>query len=449
MNLLGRLKKLGENSRIVAKNVIGAFLVKGFSLIVSFVTTPLFIHYFVDNKVLGVWYTLLSVLIWFLNFDLGLGNGLRNNLVKALTENDMDKARRVISSGMFSVGVVTIVLCIIGVILISLVDLNRFFNIDIAIIAPHALFLSTIFVFIAVMLRFFLTTISSVFYALQKSAINNFLSLCVSVLQMLFVLVFRFDTPERALISVSFAYIFLSNLPVMVAGIIVFSTKLKGCRPSIRFVDRIYIKAIMGIGALFFLCQILYMIIANTNEFFITNLYGAQYTSEYTFYYKLSTIGTMIVSLALTPIWSIVTKAQAEGNYQWLLKLFNYIKLGGVGILFLQLATVPCIPWLMDLWLGKGVVDVSYITAIAFALFSASFLYSGMLSTIANGLAMMKIQTITYIIAVVLKVVLLLLFNTLTNWDFVVWVNMVILLPYIVFQQVALNRYFKNCLKIK
>ena len=72
-----------------------------------------------------------------------------------------------------------------------------------------------------------------------------------------------------------------------------------------------------------------------------------------------------------------------------------------------------------------------------------------MLSTIANGLAMMKIQTITYIIAVVLKVVLLLLFNTLTNWDFVVWVNMVILLPYIVFQQVALNRYFKNCLKIK
>lgn len=157
----------------------------------------------------------------------------------------------------------------------------------------------------------------------------------------------------------------------------------------------------------------------------------------------------MIVSLALTPIWSIVTKAQAEGNYQWLLKLFNYIKLGGVGILFLQLATVPCIPWLMDLWLGKGVVDVSYITSIAFALFSASFLYSGMLSTIANGLAMMKIQTITYIIAVVLKVVLLLLFNTLTNWDFVVWVNMVILLPYIVFQQVALNRYFKNCLKIK
>ena len=449
MNLLGRLKKLGENSRIVAKNVIGAFLVKGFSLIVSFVTTPLFIHYFVDNKVLGVWYTLLSVLIWFLNFDLGLGNGLRNNLVKALTENDMDKARRVISSGMFSVGVVTIVLCIIGVILISLVDLNRFFNIDIAIIAPHALFFSTIFVFIAVMLRFFLTTISSVFYALQKSAINNFLALCVSVLQMLFVLVFRFDTPERALISVSFAYIFLSNLPVMVAGIIVFSTKLKGCRPSIRFVDRIYIKAIMGIGALFFLCQILYMIIANTNEFFITNLYGAQYTAEYTFYYKLSTIGTMIVSLALTPIWSIVTKAQAEGNYQWLLKLFNYIKLGGVGILFLQLATVPCIPWLMDLWLGKGVVDVSYITSIAFALFSASFLYSGMLSTIANGLAMMKIQTITYIIAVVLKVVLLLLFNTLTNWDFVVWVNMVILLPYIVFQQVALNRYFKNCLKIK
>ena len=103
----------------------------------------------------------------------------------------------------------------------------------------------------------------------------------------------------------------------------------------------------------------------------------------------------------------------------------------------------------MDLWLGKGIVEVSYITAISFALFGTTFLYSSMLSTIANGLAMMKIQTITYIVAVFLKIVLLLLFYTQTIWNFVVWVNMVILLPYIVFQQVALNRYLKSCLKPK
>ena len=103
-------------------------------------------------------------------------------------------------------------------------------------------------------------------------------------------------------------------MPVVIAGIIVFQRELKGCRPSLRYIDSVHIKAIMHIGALFFICQILYMIIANTNEFFITNLYGAGFTTDYTFYYKLSTIGTMLISLGLTPVWSVVTKAQAEGK---------------------------------------------------------------------------------------------------------------------------------------
>lgn len=151
----------------------------------------------------------------------------------------------------------------------------------------------------------------------------------------------------------------------------------------------------------------------------------------------------MIISLALTPIWSVVTKAQSEGNYQWLGKLYGYIKIGGLCILVLQLLIVPFIPWLMRVWLGAGTVDVNYTTATAFALFSAVFLYSGMLSTIANGLAMMKTQTICYLLAVLLKFMLILVFHSKTRWDFVVWANMLILLPYIIAQQFVLNKYLK------
>lgn len=448
MKILERISHSGENSKIVVKNVLGALGVKGLSLIVSFASTPLFISYFNDNQALGVWFTLLSVLFWFLNFDLGIGNGLRNNLVKAFTANDTEWAKKVISSGMFSIGIVTICLSFIGFILISIIDLNNLFNIDPTIISYSVLQNSTIFVFLAVMLRFFLTTISSVFYALQKSAFNNFLTLCASILQLLFVLIYKFDSPEVALENISFAYIFLSNLPIVIAGVFLFWGKLKECRPSLKYIDMEHIKAIIGIGVLFFLCQVLYMLIANTNEIFITNLYGAEYTTEYTFYYKLAMIGTMVISLALTPIWSVVTKAQAEGNYLWLTRLFKYIKIGGVGILTLQLMLVPFIPWIMDIWLGKGTVDVCVSTSIAFALFGAVFMYSGMLSTITNGLAIMKIQTICYSLAVVMKIALLLICYNFTRWDFIIWVNILILLPYIIIQQINLNRYFKNKLLV-
>ena len=66
-----------------------------------------------------------------------------------------------------------------------------------------------------------------------------------------------------------------------------------------------------------------------------------------------------------------------------------------------------------------------------------------MLSTIANGLAMMKTQTICYLLAVLLKFILILVFYSLTRWDFVVWTNMLILLPYIIAQQFVLNKYLK------
>jgi O-antigen/teichoic acid export membrane protein len=186
------------------------------------------------------------------------------------------------------------------------------------------------------------------------------------------------------------------------------------------------------------------MIIANTNEFFITNLYGANYTMEYTFYYKISTIGIMIISLALTPVWSAVTKAQAEKNWEWLRKLYRYIKVGGIGILILQLLIVPIIPIFMDVWLGKGVIEVSYLTSLSFSLYGAIFTYAGMLSTIANGLAQMRAQTISYAIAIVLKILLIIFLAPVTSWDFVIWVNILILLPYIVIQQRSLNKYMIN-----
>ena len=62
-------------------NVFISLLIKGLTLIFSFVSTPLYIRFFNDDMVLGVWFTLLSLLTMTLNFDFGIGNGLRNKLV--------------------------------------------------------------------------------------------------------------------------------------------------------------------------------------------------------------------------------------------------------------------------------------------------------------------------------------------------------------------------------
>ena len=193
MKIIDKLRNLDENNRIILKNTGGAFAVKGASLVISFLTTPAFIRYFNNDVLLGVWYTLLSVLIWFLNFDLGIGHGIRNNLVRAFGNRDRGEAKRIISSGVVSITAVSLLLTLAGIVALFTIDLNWLFNVSPDVISGRALLMSAVCVFLSIMLRFCLTTVSSVFYALQKSAVNNFLSLCVSVLQLLFVLIVHFE----------------------------------------------------------------------------------------------------------------------------------------------------------------------------------------------------------------------------------------------------------------
>lgn len=451
MKLATRFKNLSSKNKVILKNTIGAFVVKGFALIVSLLTTPAYIKYFKNDAVLGVWYTLLSVLIWFLNFDLGIGNGIRNNLVEAFSNNDRLEAKRIISSGLFSVLLVSAFLVIGGVVLIFFCDLNWLFNISSNVISYEALRRSVIFVFCAIMLRFLLTFVSSIFYALQQSAVNNFLTLCVSILQLLFVLVFHFENQSTALVALSIAYLVLSNLPLLLAGVIIFLTILKDCKPNFKFITKEHSKKVMGIGGVFFICQITYMLISNTNEFLITKLFSPEYTTEYSFYYKLTSLVSMVVTLAMTPIWSIVTKAFVEKDFLWLRKLYRIIKIVGMCSILLQFLAIPFLQTIMDIWLGKGIVNVDYLTAVAFACFGSVFVYSGMLSTIVCGMARMKLQTIFYSGGVIIKFVLVLIAARVwgANWSIVVWSNAIILLPYCIAQQIDLDIYFKKQIKEK
>lgn len=438
------VKKVDKDTATVLKNTVFAFLIKGAALVVSLFTTPAFITYFDNNAVLGVWYTMLSVLMWVLNFDLGLGNGIRNRLVKDIAKNDLKSAKTTISSGMFSCFIIAVILSILGIGIIWSIDLVKIYNIDAGLISNEVLLLSTIIVFLSIIMRFFLTTVSSVFYALQKSSINNFLALCVSVLQLLFVKIFNFGSPSENLLALSIAYMVLSNLPVIVAGIIVFSTSLKKCRPNPKYIQTDRMKSVMNIGVVFFACQILYMLLINTNEFIVTSFYGPQYTTEYSFYYRLISLISTVITLAITPIWSMVTKVTEEKNYQWLWKLYSKLKMIGWGAVLIQFLFIPFMQIVMDVWLGENSIRINYVTALFFALFGGAFVYSSILSSIVCGMARMKLQMISYGVGVVLKFILIyFLSNAGYDWNIVVLINAVVLVPYCIAQQIELNRHIR------
>src|SRR5690554_1545023 len=84
-------------SAVVKKNIVGGVAIKSISIVISLLYVPLLINY-LDSERYGIWIALTSMLTWFHFFDIGLGNGLRNLLTEAITQNNYKKARELVST---------------------------------------------------------------------------------------------------------------------------------------------------------------------------------------------------------------------------------------------------------------------------------------------------------------------------------------------------------------
>lgn len=450
MEIFQKFRQLSDKDRILFQNILGAFAVKGLSLVVSLFTLPAYMRFFKDQNVLGVWYTVLSVLTWVLNFDLGVGNGLRNKLALALAVNDQERARQVISSAYFMIGGLMLVLTAAGLTLIPLADWNGFFNVEADLISGETLAQVVRYAFIGIALQFFLRLISSILYALQKSAVNDAISLVTSVLLLTFALLAPAAAPADSLKLFSLGYVFCANLPLAVATVMVFWRPLKKCRPGRRWVNVSCAKGVLSLGGMFFFCQIFYMVIANTNEFFITQYTDPTNVVEYQIYNKLFTLVGTIFMLGLTPVWSAVSRAVAEEDYLWLRRVKRQLLWLTAAAAAAEFAILPFLQILVDLWLGPEAIAIQYDYALIFALFGTAMIAQSTVSVIANGTGRIKLQMLCYGLGVVVKVVVIDLGCRLTGeWIVVVLANALVLLPYCILQQLDLTRYIRRKLSEK
>lgn len=438
------IEKNNEN-KILLFNVIGAFLIKGFSLIVSIFSMPLYIKYFKNNTVLGVWYTILSLLSWILVCDLGLGNGLRNKLTEAMTLKDEINAKRYISSSYISLGLIIIPITFIGCIIIKNINCNKILNIPISYISQDTLQISLIILLIGISLSFILKLINSIIYAMQLSTLNNLITLISSILPLIYILFFNGIDNNKNFISLSIVHVFSINMPLIAATIICFkSDYMKKCKPSYCYFDKNISKSLLKFGLKFFSAQIFFMFLMATNEIIITRIYGPEKVVEYSVYYKVFMVFGSLFTLALTPLWSKITKDFTKKNYLVIHKTGKILyALASIGVLF-EFSVIPFLQTLVDFWLGDNTIKVSLSNAYLFAIFGGVFIFNIVVTTVANGLGELKTQIFFYGIGAVLKIPIILLFSNIGNsWRIIVIYNIIVLMLFCLYQVL----WFENKIK--
>ena len=116
-NKISALFKGDQRTVLLLKNIIGSFVIKGWNCVVQLLLVPITLNCLTQYEY-GIWLTINSILIWIDSFDIGLGNGLRNQLTQSLAVGDKEKGRRQVSTTfmMLSIIIVPVVLCLLGVI---------------------------------------------------------------------------------------------------------------------------------------------------------------------------------------------------------------------------------------------------------------------------------------------------------------------------------------------
>ena len=115
------MKSRNEN---VKYNIVYSFLLKIIGVLLSFFLFPLTMNYLTAIEY-GIWVTLVSMINWINMFDVGIGLGLRNKLAEAVSKNDLIEIREYISTGVFAVSGIGIILLFVFIGIINIIPIAR------------------------------------------------------------------------------------------------------------------------------------------------------------------------------------------------------------------------------------------------------------------------------------------------------------------------------------
>lgn len=429
------------NNKSLTKNISGVVLLKGISMLLTFIMTPMYLEYFEDQSVLGLWYTLQSILLWILTFDLGVGNGVRNRLAEAIAKGDERKEKEIISSGYIVFGIMTVIVIIALALILPIVNWQKTLNTGI-----HADVLSKVLLItlIGIVLQFFFKIVTSILMALRKNILANSLTVITNILILLYLLAPINAGDEKKLELLAGVYTIATILPLLATTIYIFACPLKHIHPSLVYWNSSIGREVLQVGGAFFVIQLGLLVVNSTNQFLINYLFGGTAVVEYTLYYRLYSTAAMVFTLFTQPVWSEISIRYAQNDMLWVRKIYHFMLIVAVAISTGCFVVTGGLQLVFRIWLGEGIQANRWI-GLVYAIWSMVEVVTYAGTCIANGMTKLKCQMYFTIGAAGAKIPLTLFCATvLPNWISVIVAHILVLVPLMVAQNIVLYRQLKK-----
>ena len=366
---------------------------------ISLILIPLTIHY-VNPTQYGIWLTLSSIITWAGLFDLGLGNGLRNKLAAMISLDEVSAARSYVSSTYALLFLISTVMFVVFYFINPYIKWQQILN------APdtEGNYLSAVVlvVFAFFCFQFVIQLINNVLTANQAPANVAFLNLIGQVLSLIAVL-FLIKYKQGALMDVVIVIAGLPLLVLLAGSVWYYSGSYKSLAPGFRYINWRHAKELLSVGGGFFIIQINALVLLETDNIVITQLFGPSEVTTFNVVYKMFSIVLMFFVIVITPFWSAFTEAYTKNDLEWIKnaiakinKLWILLSFCSVGLLILS-------PWLYNLWLGKS-ITVPISLSIAMCLYTITLIWQAIHVQLLNGIGKIKLQLYLGIIGSIVNI---------------------------------------------
>lgn len=404
--------------RNILWHTILSFAFRGTGILANLMMVPLALD-MLDATRYGIWLSIGAVMTWFNFLDVGLGNGLRNQVATALADDNAEKIQGLFSTAFWSVFSLTLILEVIFLFAFPHIPWQVVFNTNW--VSQSELSAVMVYVFSGFMMGIVLKLTMSMYLAHQFHSIQALVNGLIQVVSYFAVYVLVLNHEHSLLVYAQT----LSVVPVIVLLVIsiwAFASRFKIYWPKISSFSKGYVRDTLGLGMSFVVVQLMWMLITTTDSYLIAYWFSPSEVVPFSVIFKYFGVINIGFVLVMTPYWSAFTKAYAEGNQDWMNKAQIRIQKMVLWFSILGLFLLLISPWVIQWWMS-GKVEIGWRLSLAMLVFTLLMISVSAKNYFLNGIGKLHIQMLASFIAVILHFILSYFLGVVLKWgvEGVIW----------------------------
>ncbi len=389
-----------RNHRAVASAIAGLAL-RGSSFVVVLISVPLTLG-FLGPVRFGMWMTIASVVALLGATDLGIGNGVLNNVARAFGQGDGTAVRRYLASGFVALAGISTAFGALFLVLYPIVPWAKLYNVseDPTVVSEAgpatAAFVATF------LLGLPLGLVGQVRFAFQEGFVQSAFSGLGNVTTLGLLLL---AIGARA--SLPILVLAMTAGPI-IAAVINLAVLLRLQRPWLvprrSDVTIEALRSVVGLGLVFMVLQIAYAVAFSSDRLVVAQVVGPVAVADYSVVYRLFSIPAGLAVIALLPLWPTYREAISRSDITWVrLTLRRSFLVTIVATVPLAVALSIVGPAIVSLWTQRGLTP-AYGLYPSLGAFTVALAVANVFQMLLNGAQAMRFQVSTMVLMAVLNI---------------------------------------------